>query len=64
MKRAKACFDRQGVITSPFATSQINASSTGFKARWLIPETGNLIIWNKLLKEFIGFAGYNLLGYL
>ena len=64
MKRAKACFDKQGIKTRPFSTSQINATRNHFNFSWIIPKTDNLLLWDKFFHEIFGYIGYDLLGYL
>ena len=64
MKRAKACFDKQGIITSSFSTSQINATRNHFNLKWLLPKTDNLLLWDKFFHQLTGYVGYNILGYL
>ncbi len=58
MKRALSCFKKQGVKVYPFCTDQINASSSGFNIKWIIPHTGNFQIWDKLFHEIFGYIYY------
>ena len=64
MRRARACFEKQGVHSDPFATSQVNGSKTGFKLKWLIPNVENLFQSNKFSHESLGFLFYKINGYI
>jgi uncharacterized SAM-binding protein YcdF (DUF218 family) len=65
MKRAKACFKKQGVETDIFPTNKC----TGKQRRWdlnflLVPDAENLIKWEKLFHEWLGYLVYFFAGYI
>ena len=64
MKRAKACFDREGLTCTPFSTD-LHANQT-HKYKWdqyLIPNVYNFSLWSDLNKEIVGHLTYKIMGY-
>lgn len=64
MSRAKACFVKCGLQPDVFPVSKKTE-----KRRWdigylLVPEPANLVVWNKLLHEWIGTIIYKFNGYI
>ena len=64
MRRAKACFDKEGLKTTPFPVDETNSEYVLFKAEWLIPKAENISAWENLIKEFSGYCIYKVMGYL
>lgn len=62
MKRSLSCFRKQGINVTPFATDQVNASAKGFKLNWIIPNSENLILWDKYFHEVLGYLFYKTTG--
>ena len=64
MKRAKACFDKEGLICTPFS-SDLHSNQT-HKYQWdqyLIPNVYNFSLWSDLNKEIVGYLTYKIMGY-
>ncbi len=64
MRRALACFRHEGMHPAVYATNPLN---TGI--RWnieflLIPDSANLLIWNGLIHEVLGYVVYWVYGYI
>ena len=36
MRRAKACFDKEGLLTTPFPVDEVSSEYVFFKPEWLI----------------------------
>lgn len=63
MRRAMACFEKQGIDVQPYAT----AKTVGIR-RWevdylLVPSMANFGKWSALIHEWIGFLSYRVRGY-
>lgn len=64
MKRALACFDKQGLELTPFATDPFTGESRNyFIDQYLIPDAGTLFYWESLTKEWLGMLTYKIMGY-
>jgi len=64
MKRAKACFDKEGIECTPFSTD-LHSNPT-HKYQWdqyLIPNVYNFNLWSDLNKEIVGYLTYKIMGY-
>lgn len=64
MRRALACFEKQGIQVQPYAA----AKTVGIR-RWeidylLVPSIGNFGKWGALIHEWIGFLSYKVRGYV
>lgn len=64
MRRAKACFEKQGLDIQPYAADKM----VGVR-RWeidylLVPSLDNFAKWRGLIHEWIGFASYKVRGYV
>ena len=64
MRRAKACFEKEGLYCTPFTTDHYSIQSESISISEFIPSQDAFIMWNKLIKEWIGYTVYNLMGYL
>ena len=65
MKRALACFDKEGLKCTPFSTDLYsNQTRNYFWNQYIIPSIDNFIQWNKLLKETFGYISYAIVGYI
>lgn len=65
MRRAKACFDKENLPCDTYSTNL----STGpqrffFWDQLLIPNVDTFTDWNKLMKEWIGYVTYDVVGYI
>ena len=64
MKRAKSCFDKEGLECTPFSTDL--RSNQTHKYQWdqyLIPNVYNFSLWSDFNKEVVGFLTYKVMGY-
>ena len=64
MRRARACFRHEGLNTTVYATNPMNE-----KIRWnfeflFVPNASNLLIWNGMIHEMLGYFVYWLVGYI
>jgi len=65
MKRALACFKKEGMKCTPFSTDlYANQTRNYFWDQYFIPTIDNFTNWNKLLKEVVGYMSYDAIGYL
>jgi uncharacterized SAM-binding protein YcdF (DUF218 family) len=64
MSRAKACFKKQGIEVDIFPTSKMTGSRRWDIAFLLVPEVSNLVVWEKLLHEWLGYITYKFAGYI
>jgi uncharacterized SAM-binding protein YcdF (DUF218 family) len=64
MYRAKRCFDKAGLNTQTFPADYYSHDVKYDLPSILYPNAESLIIWNKLIKEWLGIAMYKLAGYI
>lgn len=66
MKRALGCFKKQGLNIEPYAVDFIipPEKERGDVLRSFIPSAGTLTGWHPLFREWIGYLGYKVKGYL
>lgn len=65
MRRAEGCFEKVGIDVTGFSTdfySALPKDRIGFDG--FIPSPGVLSNWNFLIKEWIGFIAYWIMGYI
>ena len=65
MKRAKACFEEQGLKVTPFSTDPYVGENRSY--RWdefIVPDVDNFSNWFDLNKEVVGYVTYAIVGYL
>lgn len=63
MRRARACFRKQGIEMEVFPTDFYTEPQLHPDA-YIIPKPEALILWQKLFKEWIGLAAYKVAGYI
>lgn len=65
MRRSLACFQKQGLQLAPFSTDFYAASRSryGFQT-YFLPQLGALVLWHKLVKEWVGMVAYWVAGYV
>lgn len=61
MYRAKKCFDKVGLETTPFSTDFIG-SKRGFSLGVIVPTVSEISKWQMLIKEWVGLLAYRLNG--
>lgn len=64
MKRAKACFVKQGISVNAFPTNKIVGPRRTDIGYYLIPDTEALIRWEKFIHEVLGFLTYKIMRYI
>jgi uncharacterized SAM-binding protein YcdF (DUF218 family) len=64
MRRSLACFRKAGLAVTPFSTDFYTHPRYYTVDVLLIPKVDALLIWQKLVKEWTGFAAYWLAGYV
>jgi uncharacterized SAM-binding protein YcdF (DUF218 family) len=65
MKRAKACFSKEGLETTSFSTDPFVGEERSY--RWdefIIPDADNFSNWFTLNKEVVGYVVYAIMGYV
>lgn len=62
MRRSLACFAKAGIPMDTFSTD-FYSHAGNFTANLFIPQLDGLILWQKLIKEWVGLAAYKLAGY-
>lgn len=63
MRRAEACFIKQGTIIDTYTTSKITGERNKRADQILVPSAASLVKWNKLLHEIVGYIVYKIMGY-
>ncbi len=64
MKRAKACFAKQGIITTSYPTNKIVGPHRTDVGYYLIPDANALVRWEKFIHEVLGYGIYAIMGYI
>ena len=64
MRRSLACFRQLGLHPTPFSTDFYTDAPKYTPDRLLIPSEEALVIWTRLIKEWVGYTVYGLMGYL
>jgi uncharacterized SAM-binding protein YcdF (DUF218 family) len=65
MARTKGCFDKIGLKCETYSTDlHTGPHRNYFWDQYFIPSVSNFDNWNKLLKEFVGYQTYDIIGYI
>lgn len=65
MRRAKACFEKEGLECDVYSTDLITGpNSKYYWDQYVVPDMGTFFGWNKLIKEWIGYLTYRVMGYI
>ena len=64
MRRAEACFQKEGLECSTFSTDHYYDPSSTFSLTSIIPSAEAFVMWKRMIKEWIGTLIYKILGYL
>jgi uncharacterized SAM-binding protein YcdF (DUF218 family) len=66
VKRAQACFSKEGLITDYYSVDRITGDGPIRKDLdfLLIPSSETLFLWSALLHEWIGVVAYKIMGYI
>ena len=63
MRRSRACYEKAGMSMDTFATDYYAHAHFYFDSLF-IPSIDALALWQKLIKEWVGFAAYKFAGYV
>ncbi len=63
MRRAKACFDKEGINATVFSTDFYTSDAT-LSFFDLVPDQGTMGLSTILMHEWLGYASYKLMGYI
>ena len=65
MRRAKSCFDKINFHCDTYATNlQTGTKSTYYWDQYFVPDFSALFGWNNLIKEWVGYLSYDIMGYI
>ncbi|HTE30790.1 MAG TPA: YdcF family protein [Chryseolinea sp.] len=64
MRRSLACYRKAGLDIEPFTTDFYSHPRVFYPDSLVIPRLEALIIWQKLIKEWLGFVAYKAAGYI
>lgn len=65
MRRSIGCFERQGLICTPYSTDLYTSEKRFyFWDQYIIPNIETMVEWKKLLKEWVGYVAYDFKGYI
>lgn len=64
MRRSLACYRYQGVALEPFSTDFYSHPRVFHLDVVIVPKAEALNLWNKLIKEWVGFMAYKMAGYV
>ena len=64
MRRALACFVKQGLQTDPYPVDYKTKPEKEKGDFWvkLLPSLNNMMFWNLLMKEWVGYIAYKMRG--
>jgi hypothetical protein len=65
MRRAKACFDKVGMACDTYSTDLYTGPKhTYYWDQYIIPNVDNFSMWEHLIKEWVGYITYDIVGYI
>jgi uncharacterized SAM-binding protein YcdF (DUF218 family) len=64
MRRSLACYEKVGLPMDTFTTDFYAHNGTYYLDAFLLPKIDALIIWHKLMREWVGFLAYWMAGYV
>lgn len=65
MRRAMACFARENVNVAPYSTDLYTGPERAFYwDQLLVPSVDTFTEWNFLIKEWVGYIAYDIVGYI
>ena len=65
MRRAKGCFDQVGLICDTYSTDlHSDSNHTYYWDQYVIPNVDNFSAWEQLIKEWVGYLTYDIIGYI
>jgi len=63
MKRSILCFQKQGLTVIPYAVD-FKSKPLDFDLGWLVPSVNALMLWEIVIKEWVGIGAYKVFGYV
>ncbi len=64
LRRASACFQKVGFQFDTYATNRIAGKRKYIFDHMFLPNAGVIATWELLIKEWVGYATYKIMGYL
>ena len=64
MRRAMGCFEKEGLVVTPFSVDFLTESVPISLQRLFYPNTFVLVKWEILIKEWVGYVVYSVVGYI
>jgi uncharacterized SAM-binding protein YcdF (DUF218 family) len=64
MRRSLACYRKAGMPMDFFTTDFYAHNNTYYPDSFIVPKPDALIIWHKLVREWMGFIAYRVAGYV
>ena len=64
MRRSLACYEKAGIGMDTFSTDFYAHHGRYYPDAFFIPKVDALVIWNKLVKEWVGMIAYWVAGYI
>ncbi|UFH56393.1 YdcF family protein [Spirosoma sp. KNUC1025] len=64
MRRAVACFEKEGAIVTPFSGSFISSRRSFAPGEWVLPHEEAFFNGYYLIRELVGYVTYKLAGYI
>ena len=64
MRRAQACFIKEGLSCKVYTTDHYNIHADPISLLEFIPSHNSFVMWDKLIKEWVGYTMYSIMGYL
>ena len=64
MRRSLACYRDVGLHPDAFSTDFYAHQGVYYPDAFFVPKLDALIIWHKLVREWVGFAAYWMMGYI
>ncbi len=64
MKRAKACFEKVGVPVTPYSVDRHSGPRKFYLDHLILPHAEALLVWKHLIKEWVGYVTYKVVGYI
>lgn len=64
MRRALACFKEEGIEVTPYPTNLLGSAGKSNLEYYLKPDVSNILIWNGMIHEIVGYIIYWFKGYI
>ncbi len=64
MRRAMACFQKEGIDVFPYKTNPMQATRTPDFGDSIMPSASVLSSWEQLMREWVGLLAYKIKGYI